>query len=257
MSLAEIISVRADQRNEDVAQLAPKSLTLSQCDREELEKLLNRHSTPQQIALRAKIILLAAQGNNNREIGRQLNISRFMARRWRNRWLELSERSIPVRESLQDKERSGTPAKFSMEQVVELFALACSEPEDYGRSDWTSRELAEEMIEQGIVESISTGHVGRLLEEAQIKPHALSLLVNSPPLDDEFEAKAQNISNLYITAIERGVVGERTVCIDEMTGIQAIERQEKDLPLRPGKVRRREARVYSSWNTGINCQRAM
>lgn len=105
-----------------------------------------------------------------------------MARRWRNRWLELSERSVPVIERLQDGERSGTPAKFSMEQVVELFVLACSNPEDYGRpiSDWTARELAEEVVKQGIVESISPRHVGRLLEEAQIKPHALPLLVDSP-----------------------------------------------------------------------------
>ncbi len=90
---------------------------------------------------------------------------------------------MPISEKLKHKEPSGTPAKFSMKQVVELLALACSEPEDYGRSisDWTSRELAEEMIEQGIVESISPRQVGRLLEESQIKPHALSLLVNSPP----------------------------------------------------------------------------
>ena len=156
-----------------MAQLAPKSLTLSECDRQELEKLLNRRSTPQQIALRARIILLADEGKNNREIERLLNISRFMARRWRLRWLELSERSLPVIERLQDSERSGTPARFSMEQVVELFALACSDPEDYGRpiSRWTARELSEEMVKQGIVESISPRHVGRLLEEAQIKPH--------------------------------------------------------------------------------------
>jgi putative transposase len=156
-----------------VARLAPKSLALSECDRQELEKLLNRRSTPQQIALRAKIILLADKGNNNREIERELNISRFMARRWRNRWLELSKRSIAVIERLEDQERRGKPAKFSIEQVVELFALACSDAEDYGRpiSDWTARELAEQMVQQGIVESISPRHVGRLLEEAQIKPH--------------------------------------------------------------------------------------
>lgn len=59
-------------------------------------------------------------------------------------------------------------------------------------------------------------------------------------MDEEFDAKVQNVSNLYITALERALVGEQTVCIDEMTGIQAIERQEKDLPLRPGKVKRRE-----------------
>lgn len=85
--------------------------------------MLNRHSTPQQIALRGRIILLADEGKNNREIGRELNISRLMARRWRERWLELSERSLPVIERLLDGERSGTPARFSMEQVVELFAL--------------------------------------------------------------------------------------------------------------------------------------
>ncbi|MBE9150859.1 helix-turn-helix domain-containing protein [Coleofasciculus sp. LEGE 07092] len=139
-----------------MAQLAPKSLTLSECEREELEKLLNRRSTPQQIALRTKIILLADKGKNNREIGRELNISRFMARRWRHRWLELSERKLPVIERLQDTERRGAPAKFSMEQVVELFALACCEPEDCGRpiSHWTARELAEEMVKQGVAESI-------------------------------------------------------------------------------------------------------
>jgi putative transposase len=69
-----------------------------------------------------------------------------------------------------------------MEQVVELFALACSSPEDYGRpiSHWTCRELAYEIMKQGIIESISIRHVGRLLEEAELKPHALSLLVNPP-----------------------------------------------------------------------------
>ncbi|MEH1892670.1 MAG: helix-turn-helix domain-containing protein [Nostoc sp.] len=67
---------------------------MTQCDCQELEKLLNRYNTPQQIALRAHIILLADKGNNNREIGRELSISRFMARRWRNRWLELTERLI-------------------------------------------------------------------------------------------------------------------------------------------------------------------
>ena len=95
-----------------MAQLAPKSLSLSECERLELEKLLNRHSTPQQIALRAKIILLAEEGKNNREIGREFNISRVMARRWRDRWLELSDRPLPVVERLQDEERSGTPTKF-------------------------------------------------------------------------------------------------------------------------------------------------
>ena len=166
-----------------MAPLAPKSVTLSECERQELEKLLNRRSTAQQIALRAKIILLAGQVHNNREIARELNVSRFMARRWRNRWLAERESSIPITERLKDQERSGAPAKFSMEQVVGLFAMACSKPGDYGRpiSDWTARELAEEMVKQNIVESISPRHVGRLLAEAQIKPHQIRYWLTPPP----------------------------------------------------------------------------
>jgi putative transposase len=83
-----------------MARLAPKLISLKDVERQELEKLLSRHSTPQQIVLRAQIILLADRGKNNREIGRELNVSRFMARRWRNRWLKLDEGSIPVRERL-------------------------------------------------------------------------------------------------------------------------------------------------------------
>jgi len=70
--------------------LAPTPLRLIETEREQLEQLVNRHSTPQQIALRASIILLADEGQNHRAIARELNISRDMARLWRNRWLELS-----------------------------------------------------------------------------------------------------------------------------------------------------------------------
>ena len=59
-------------------------------------------------------------------------------------------------------------------------------------------------------------------------------------MDEEFDAKVEDIAGLYISAIERYQNGERTISIDEMTGIQATERLEKDLPMRPGKVARRE-----------------
>ena len=156
-----------------MARLAPKVLKLSECERNELQQLINRHNTPQQIALRAKIILLAEEGKNNREISRTLDISIDMARLWRNRWLATGENELLASQRLQDSERVGAPVKFSMEQVIELFALACSPPEDYGRaiSHWTPRELADEIMKQGIIGSISVRHVGRLLEEAELKPH--------------------------------------------------------------------------------------
>ena len=166
-----------------MARLTPKILNLSDGDRHELQQLINRHNTPQQIALRAKIILMASVGQNHREIGRSLNINRQMARLWRNRWLETEGKELSIFQKLQDAERVGAPAKFSMEQVIELFALACSPPSDYGRpiSHWTPRELADEIMKQGIIESISVRHVGRLLEEAQLKPHQSRYWLTPPP----------------------------------------------------------------------------
>jgi putative transposase len=116
---------------------------------------------------------MASEGQNHREIARNLDINRQMARLWRNRWLETNGKDLSILQRLQDQERVGAPVKFSMEQVIELFALACSPPSDYGRpiSHWSSRELADEIIKQGIIESISVRHMGRLLEEAEVKPH--------------------------------------------------------------------------------------
>lgn len=166
-----------------MARLAPKILTLGDSERLELQQLINRHNTPQQIALRAKIILMASDGQNNREIARILDINRQMTRLWRSRWLETDGRELSIIQRLQDRLRVGAPVKFSMEQVIELFALACSPPEDYGRpiSHWTPRELTDEIVKQGIIESISVRHVGRLLEEAQLKPHQSRYWL-TPPL---------------------------------------------------------------------------
>lgn len=161
---------------------APKTLKLDESERQQLQQLVNRHSTPQQLALRASIILLADEGHNHREIARALNISRDMARVWRERWLVLSGKEVAIVERLQDAERSGAPATFSLEQVVQLFAIACQKPEVYERpiSHWTARELAMEMVKQGIVESISPRHVGRLLAEASLKPHQSGYWLNPP-----------------------------------------------------------------------------
>jgi putative transposase len=162
---------------------APKPLKLDESERQQLQQLVNRHNTPQQIALRASIILLADEGRNHREIGRELNISRDMARIWRERWLMLSDKEVGVVERLKDADRSGAPATFSLEQILQLFAMACEKPELYGRplSHWTARELAEEMIKQEIVESISPRHVRRLLAEASLKPHQSGYWLNPPP----------------------------------------------------------------------------
>lgn len=163
--------------------LAPKPLTLASDEREQLQQLVKGHNTAQQLALRARIILLADEGKNHWEIARALQISHQMARLWRTRWLATHSSETSVVERLQDEERSGAPATFEPEQVLHLFKLACDAPSEYGRpiSQWTNRELADEMVKQGIVSSISARHVGRLLAEADLKPHQSGYWLNPPP----------------------------------------------------------------------------
>jgi putative transposase len=95
-----------------VTRLTPKPLNLSDCERLELQELVNRHNTPQQLALRAKIILLASDGKNHREIARTLDISRHTACLWRERWLSTCLSDLTVTQRLQDSERVGTPINF-------------------------------------------------------------------------------------------------------------------------------------------------
>lgn len=163
--------------------LRPKELKLSPQEREELEKLVKRPSTPQQIAQRGRIILKADEGKNHAEVARELNISLDMSRLWRHRWLELTSSDLPIAERLLDATRSGSPAQFTLEQQVQLMALACEDPALSERpiSQWTARELADEMSKRGIVESISPRHVGRLLQEADLKPHRSRYWLFPPP----------------------------------------------------------------------------
>ena len=170
-------------------------LHLNETEREQLQQLVNRHSTSQQIAIRASIILLADEGQNHRDIARTLNISRDMARLWRNRWLKLSVKNIPVLERITDAQRPGGPMTFSLEQILQLFAIACEKPENYGRpiSHWTPRELATEVVKLGIVTSISPRHVGRLMAEADLKPHQSQYWLNPPPTQSSMKRSKKSV----------------------------------------------------------------
>ena len=106
-----------------MAKLTPKTLSLSDDERTQLQQLRDRHNRPQQIALGVRIILMASDSQNHREIARSLDINRQMARLWRNRWLETDDKDLSILQRLQYQERVGPPVKFSMEQVIELFAL--------------------------------------------------------------------------------------------------------------------------------------
>ena len=147
----------------------PPPIALTDTERHELGRLVRRHSTPQQLALRAQIVLAAADGANNCQIARQLDVSLDMVRRWRARWLACQAASLedlPVAERLTDAPRPGTPVRITAEQVATIVALACEPPVDSARpiSQWTGREIAAEITKRGIVDQISGRHAARLLQ---------------------------------------------------------------------------------------------
>lgn len=147
----------------------PKEIILSDEEAKELARLVRRHSTPQQIVLRARIIQTAETGMNNEQIGRELGLCVDTVRLWRNRWVALQAvplEELSAEERLGDAPRSGAPGKFSAEQMAQIIAIACEDPQanGYPVSHWTPKEIVMEAIKRGVVERISERQVGRFLK---------------------------------------------------------------------------------------------
>ena len=146
-------------------------IELSEGEEAALNKLIKKHKTEQQIIKRANIVLAANEGKGNHQIKRELEVSLNTVKRWRNRWhllaaIPLTE--LSVLERLEDAPRPGAPARISADQRCQIEKLACEKPEGSGRpiSQWTNRELADEIVKEGIVETISPRHAGRLLKRS-------------------------------------------------------------------------------------------
>ena len=151
----------------------PAELAVNERERTELEALVRRHGTPQQMAQRGRVILLAAQGKNNGQIGRELGMKADTVRSWRMRWLRwqaISLDDVSVNERLSDHPRSGRPAQITAEQTCQVIALACEQPKERPISHWTGREIADEVMARGIIKQISPRHAARLLKKGLSTP---------------------------------------------------------------------------------------
>jgi transposase len=134
----------------------PPAISLTDAERQGLELLVRRYSTGQQKVIRARIILLAATGKNNREIANELDVSLDTARLWRQRWLDLQPISLAdlsIEEPLDDLPRPGAPPRLTANQICQIQQLACEKPEKSGRpiSQWTSREIAAEKLNHSLL----------------------------------------------------------------------------------------------------------
>ena len=148
-----------------------------------LEQIARRQTSPQRLVRRAKILLTLETGANQCQVMRQLHLNRGTVQTWRQRWLALAPKLVQmeidggsdkaltamIRAALTDHPRSGTPATFTAEQIVQIGAVACEDPAASGRpiSHWTPREVAAEVRKRGIVETISTRSVGRFLKSGR------------------------------------------------------------------------------------------
>jgi putative transposase len=145
-------------------------IVLSEKEQEGLLQITKRHRSEQQVVLRARIVLAAAQGHANVQIASELDINVDTVRLWRDRWAGLQGidlETLSLVERLHDAPRPGVKPKFSSEQRCQMAALACEAPAQVGRpiSQWTGREIADELKARGIVEQISPRHAARLLKK--------------------------------------------------------------------------------------------
>ena len=146
----------------------------------DLNALVRAHSTPQNLAERARIILLAATGAGVGETAQQLGIWRKTAGHWRRRWRN-ADPSSGVAARLSDAPRSGAPATFTPEQICLIVALACQDPEtlDIPISHWSQSELARQAVERGIVKTISHGSAGRFFKRSRYQAASQPLLADT------------------------------------------------------------------------------
>jgi transposase-like protein len=232
-------------------------LVLSAQEKAELESLSRRHTAPRRAVERARIILLAAQNLGVPAIATTLQVCANTVRKWIKRYTRRPPMTRttenPVQQPpavapppsklplLADAPRSGHPDTFTAQQICALIALACEKPEDHGRpiTHWTARELKDQGIQAGIVASISVRQVNRLLAATDLQPHRNRYWLNAKP-DPQKEQKIRTVCALYQQAQEAAARGELTFSVDEMTGIQALERIAPDHPMKPGQPVRRE-----------------
>lgn len=218
-----------------------------------LEQLCKRKTVETRVVLRARIVLLAYQKVLNTQIGQIVGVGRHCVGRWRKRWqdsydallvIQLNEsKAALVRaiiDTLRDAHRSGAPGKFSAEQVVHLISIACENPRDSGRpvETWTARELADEMQRRSIVDSISISHVNQLLRLVNLQPHRQKYWCFTTEKDrDVFAAGVQEVCQTYLEAqASYESHNRRTVCVDEMTSLQANERRAEKKLAQSGQI---------------------
>jgi transposase len=197
--------------------VAQISLTPEQ--RAQLISWSRRHKTAQALAMRSRIVLLAASGQSNGAIAQQLSTRQQTVGKWRRRFADLGT------DGLLDEPRPGTPLKLSDAQVEQVLTRTLeSQPE--AATHWSSREMAKAC-------GLSQSTISRIWRAFSLQPHRYETFKLSR--DPLFIEKVRDIVGLYMAPPDRALV----LCVDEKSQIQALDRTAPLLPMRPGQIERR------------------
>jgi len=191
-------------------------ITLEAEERNDLKRLSRSRSTSVRLAERSTIILLAAEGKTNGEIAESMGITRQKAGRWRDRYQQLGIAGIE-----KDAPRPGRNKEISVRTVNKVIKLTTqSKPE--GATHWSRRLMAEQV-------GISDSSVGRIWRDHGLKPHRLSRFKLSN--DKQFREKLEDVVGLYLSPPDNAMV----FSCDEKSQIQALDRSQPGLPMKPGR----------------------
>ena len=194
-------------------------LILSEAERETLQNWARRPKSAQALALRARMILRCAEGLTNTQVADQVQVRKATVGKWRQRFVD---RRLG---GLLDEPRPGTPRKVSDADVERALALTLeSTPKD--ATHWSTRSLAKES-------GLSRSTVGRIWRAFALQPHrSETFKLSKDPL---FIDKVRDIVGLYMDPPDHALV----LCVDEKSQIQALNRTQPMLPMRPGQIERR------------------
>lgn len=195
------------------------ALVLSDGERAELTSLATRRNTGQALALRARIVLRCATGKQNKQVAADLQIDQTTVGKWRRRFV------AHRLDGLRDEPRSGTPRTIDDARIEALIVRTLeSVPAD--ATHWSSRGMARAC-------GLSVSTVQRIWRAFGLQPHRLENFKLST--DPDFVAKVRDVVGLYVSPPAHAIV----LCVDEKSQIQALDRSQPMLPMRPGQPARR------------------
>lgn len=194
-------------------------LVLSEAERAELASWAARRNTAQGLALRARIVLACAEGVENKDVAARLGVCANTVGKWRRRFI------VERLNGLNDEPRSGAPRSID-DARIEAVIVKTLESLPTNATHWSSRDMSR-------ASGLSVSSVQRIWRAFGLQPHRLETFKLST--DPDFVAKVRDVVGLYMSPPDRAIV----LCVDEKSQIQALDRSQPMLPMRPGQAARR------------------